>query len=47
MMLVTGANKADIIKRLFEGVIHTDVPASLLHLHPNVTVVVDKAANGE
>jgi glucosamine-6-phosphate deaminase len=47
IMLVTGAKKADIIKKLFEGVIHTDVPASLLHLHPNVSIIVDKAANGE
>jgi len=47
MMLVTGPNKAPVIKRLFENVIHTDLPASLLHLHPNVTVVVDRAANGE
>jgi len=47
MMLVTGASKANIIKKLFEGVIHTDLPASLLHLHPNVSVVLDKAANGE
>jgi len=47
MMLVTGANKAEVIKKMFEGVVYTDIPASLLHLHPNVTVVVDKAANGE
>jgi len=47
MMLVTGASKAPIIKRLFENIVHNDLPASLLHLHPNVTVVVDKAANGE
>jgi len=47
MMLVTGANKAEVIKKMFQGVVHTDIPASLLHLHPNVTVVLDKAANGE
>ena len=47
IMLVTGASKAKVIKKLFEGVIHTDMPASLLHLHPDVTVIVDKAANGE
>ena len=47
MMLVTGAGKADVIKKLFEQTIHTDMPASLLHLHPDVTVIVDKAANGE
>jgi len=47
IMLVTGANKADIIKKMFEGFVYTDIPASLLHLHPKVTVVLDKAANGE
>jgi len=47
MMLVTGAGKADVIKKLFDSSIHTDMPASLLHLHPDVTIIVDKAANGE
>ena len=47
IMLVSGTNKVEIIKKLFEGMIHTDIPASLLHLHPNVTVIMDKAANGE
>jgi len=47
IMLVTGAGKADIIRKLFDGVIHTDVPACFLHLHPDVTVIIDKAANGE
>ena len=44
LLLITGAAKADIAKKLFEGKIHTDVPACLLLLHPDVTVVLDKAA---
>ena len=46
LLLISGEAKASIAKRLFEGLIHTDVPASLLLLHPNVTVILDKAAAG-
>ena len=47
LMLITGSAKVEITKKFLESVIHTDIPASLLHLHPNVTVIIDKAANGE
>ena len=47
LLLISGANKAPIVKRLFEDKIHTDVPACLLLLHPNVTVIMDKEAAGE
>ena len=46
LLLINGAGKAPIVKRLFEGKIHTDVPACLLLLHPNVTVILDKEAAG-
>jgi glucosamine-6-phosphate deaminase len=46
LLLITGIAKADITKKLFEGKIHTDVPACLLLLHPDVTVIMDSAANG-
>jgi len=45
VMLITGANKAKIASQLFEGKIYTNNPASFLLLHPNVTLVIDKAAN--
>jgi len=45
LLLISGATKADIARRLFEGMIHTDVPACLLLLHPDVTVIMDKAAD--
>ena len=44
VMLISGANKAAIAKRLFEGELHTDVPACFLLLHPDATVILDKAA---
>ena len=46
-LLISGENKAPIAKKLFEGKIHTDVPACLLMLHPDVTVIMDRAAAGE
>ena len=47
LLLISGASKAPIAKKLFEGKIHVDVPACLLQLHPNVTVLLDKDAAGE
>ena len=44
LLLISGESKAAIAKRLFEGKIHTDVPASLLLLHPDATVILDRAA---
>jgi glucosamine-6-phosphate deaminase len=46
LLLISGANKVDIAKKLFEKKLHTDVPACFLLLHPNVTLVIDKAALG-
>jgi len=47
ILMISGASKAEIAKKLFEGRIYTDVPACLLLLHPNVTVLMDKDAAGE
>ena len=44
LLLANGAAKAPIMKKLFEGKIHTGVPACLLLLHPDVTVLMDKEA---
>ena len=44
LLMISGENKAPVAKRLFSGVITTEVPASLLHVHPNVTVLIDEAA---
>ncbi len=44
LVLVTGVKKHAILKRLFQGGIGTDAPASLLQLHPDVTVLADLAA---
>ena len=44
ILLINGANKAEIFKKAFEGKITTNVPASLLQLHPDTTVIVDEEA---
>ncbi|MCG4823798.1 glucosamine-6-phosphate deaminase, partial [Streptococcus gordonii] len=37
-------SKAKAIKAMVEGPVTTDVPASVLQKHPNVTVIADQAA---
>jgi len=46
ILMISGAGKAPITQKLFENKIHTDVPACFLLLHPNVTVILDRAAAG-
>jgi len=47
IMIATGANKAKVVKEMLSGKISTSNPATLLSLHPDVTVIIDEAANGE
>mgnify|MGYP002512849918 CR=1 FL=1 len=44
LVVVSGADKADIVEKAFFGDITPQVPASILQMHPNVVVVVDEAA---
>ena len=44
ILIASGESKAEAIKGLFSGKITTDNPASMLQMHRDVTVVVDKAA---
>lgn len=44
LLLASGKNKADIIARLLQGGISTNLPASMLHMHSDVTLIVDKEA---
>ena len=44
ILLASGKNKAKAIKGLVNGEITVDLPASVLQLHPFVTVIVDKDA---
>jgi len=47
LMLVTGAEKAEILHKAVEGPITSMVTASALQLHPHCTVVVDEDAGGK
>jgi glucosamine-6-phosphate deaminase len=47
VLLATGASKARVVARALSGPITTHLPASLLQIHPNVVVVLDRdAASG-
>ena len=39
-----GDKKAEAIQKMIQGPVTTDVPASVLQKHPNVTVIIDEAA---
>ena len=44
LLLVSGKNKAEAVKAMLTGNISTSCPASLLCLHPDVTLVCDEDA---
>ena len=44
LLVASGKDKAEIVKKAFCGPICPQVPASILQLHPDVTVVVDEEA---
>lgn len=47
LMLISGVGKQQAVKELLSGNISENFPASVLHNHPNVTVIIDDAAYGE
>ena len=46
LLVVTGAAKAPVLRRVLEESPHADLPASWLQLHPSVSVIADGAALG-
>jgi glucosamine-6-phosphate deaminase len=44
VVVVSGEDKAEILKKVVEGPVTPQVPASVLQLHPDVTIVADAAA---
>ena len=44
LVAVSGTDKADIVLRAFRGPVTPAVPASILQLHPQMTLVGDRAA---
>ena len=47
IMIANGRNKADIIKKTFTGPVTPEVPASILQMHPDFTLIADKDALSE
>ena len=47
ILMAWGINKASVIKETIEGEISSEVPASYLQLHDNVTFVLDEGASGQ
>jgi glucosamine-6-phosphate deaminase len=45
VLIATGAKKSAAVRRTLEGPITTELPASFLQLHPDVTVMLDPAAS--
>ena len=46
LLVAKGSSKAPIIKKILSGVLTTDVPASVLLLHPNWEILIDRQAAG-
>jgi glucosamine-6-phosphate deaminase len=47
LLLASGANKAQIVAKLMDGKIDKTVPASVLQMHPNVTIIADVEARSQ
>ena len=44
LVVVSGEDKAEIVKKAFFGQVTPRVPASILQIHKDVTIVADEAA---
>lgn len=44
ILMASGKEKANAVKGMIQGKITPECPASVLQLHPNVTVIIDEAA---
>ena len=44
LLVAKGKHKAEAIRSVVYGPVTTDVPASILMLHPNLDVVIDRDA---
>ena len=44
LLIASGADKAEIIKKAFFGPVTPEVPASILQMHPDFTLICDAAA---
>ena len=47
VMIVNGKHKASMVKRVIEGEIDEMIPATILKLHPDLTIIMDQDAASE
>ena len=47
LVLVSGKDKAAILKQVIQGPVTPEVPGSILQFHPNCTIIADEAALSE
>ena len=47
LLVAKGSSKAPVIKKILSGVITTDIPASVVLLHPNLEIILDPQAAGK
>jgi len=47
ILIAKGAHKADIIEQALLGPVTTDIPASVVQLHPNCEILMDAAAGAK
>lgn len=44
VMVINGKTKAEAVRRLYDGMVGTDCPATFVQLHPDATVLLDQEA---
>jgi glucosamine-6-phosphate deaminase len=44
LLLAWGGHKAEVVQKMVEGPITSEVPASVLQLHPRVRILLDEAS---
>src|SRR6195952_754003 len=44
ILIAKGAHKADMVAKAIQGPVTTDIPASVVQLHPNCEILIDAAA---
>ncbi|MCT1901996.1 glucosamine-6-phosphate deaminase [Oceanobacillus sojae] len=44
VLIASGTKKAEIIQRILQGKVEESIPASILTMHPNLTIILDEEA---
>lgn len=44
VMVINGENKAEAVRRMYNGMVGCDCPGSFMQIHPDATIILDQAA---